>query len=66
MDLWGKQSMKENQVYTYSDVSETYNMGLKSAIYVLEQAKELTPDGIHYVLKSLKKFLSEGEDDKSK
>ena len=55
--------MSKNQKYTDGDVNKAYNMGLKSAIYVLEQAKQLTPEGIEYILASLRKFLHEDKDD---
>ena len=54
---------KYHRQYTKKDVDQAFNMGLSSAIYVLEKSKELSPDGLQYMVKSLKKLLGEGDEE---
>ena len=48
--------------YTQQDIDQAFNMGLSSAVFVLEKAEELSPDGIQYMVESLKRLL-EGEEE---
>ena len=54
---------------TYSDLlseretAMAFNMGLKTAIYVLEMAEELSPEGRRYLVEELKKQSDDNEVD---
>ena len=49
------------RLYTRQDIDQAFNKGIESAIFVLEKAEELSPDGIQYMVESLKKLISESE-----
>ena len=54
----------EEKWYTLKDLNRAFNMGLESAVYVLESSQELTPNGVELLIKSLKEMISkapEGE-----
>jgi len=54
---------------TYSDllsereVAMAFNMGLKTAIYILEMAEDLSPEGRRYLVEELKKPVADSEVD---
>ena len=46
---------------TEAEAAIAYNEGLKTAVYVLERAEKLSPEGRRYLLKELKKQIVENE-----
>ena len=38
-----------------------FNMGLQSAVFVLEKAEILSPEGRRHLIESLKKYIAENE-----
>jgi hypothetical protein len=49
-------ALKEKEVYI------SYNMGLEMAVYVLEMAEELSPEGRKHLLDELKKNIGKSEE----
>ncbi len=45
--------------YSLKDLNRAFNMGLESAVFILENAEGLTPNGIKYLTESLKKIIEE-------
>jgi hypothetical protein len=50
-----RQLLKENEF------NMAFNMGLQSAVFVLEKAERLSPEGRSYLIKLLKKNIAENE-----
>ena len=48
--------------YSLNDLNRAFNMGLESAVFVLENAEGLTPNGLRYLTESLKKIIGERYD----
>jgi len=46
--------------YSLKDLNRAFNMGLESAVFVLESAEGLTPKGIRELTESLKKMVADG------
>ena len=49
------------KVLKEKEVKMAFNMGLQSAVYVLEKAEKLSPRGLRYLLESLKKNIAESD-----
>ena len=43
------------------EVNLVFNMGLETAVYLLEEAEDLSPRGRRYLLESLKKQIADSE-----
>ena len=46
---------------TEAEAAVAYNDGLKTAVYILERAEKLSPEGRRYLLEELKKQIVENE-----
>ena len=46
--------------YSLKDLNRAFNMGLESAVFVLENAEGLTSKGIRDLTESLKKMVADG------
>jgi len=49
------------QVSKEKGISISFNMGLEMAVFVLEMAEQLSPEGRKHLLESLKKNIRESE-----
>jgi len=49
------------KVLKEKEAKMAFNMGLQSAVYVLEKAEKLSPRGLRYLLESLKKNIAESD-----
>ena len=49
------------RLLTIRDINRVFNMGLQSAVSVLEMSEKLSPEGRKYLLELLKKNISENE-----
>ena len=49
------------KVLKEEEVNIAFNMGLQSAVYVLEKAERLSPRGRRYLLELLKKNIAESD-----
>ncbi len=49
------------RLLTIRDINRIFNMGLQSAVSVLEMSEKLSPEGRKYLLELLKKNISENE-----
>ena len=47
------------KTYTVDDIYAAYNMGLEWAVFILEEAEELTPKGRRYLIERLKMDIAE-------
>jgi hypothetical protein len=50
-----------NELLTEKEAAIAYNEGLKAAVYVLERAEKLSPEGRRYLLEELKKQIADNE-----
>ena len=51
------------QLLTEREVSMVFNMGLQSALFVLEKAERLSSEGRKYLIGEMKKYIAESEID---
>ncbi len=49
------------RLLTIRDINRVFNMGLQSAVSVLEMSEKLSPEGRKYLLELLKKSILENE-----
>jgi len=49
------------KVLKEKEVKMAFNMGLRSAVYVLEKAEKLSPRGLRYLKDELKKNIAESD-----
>ena len=49
------------QILTEKEVSIAFNMGLQTAIYVLEKSEELSAEGRRFLLEKLRKQIEKNE-----
>ncbi len=49
------------QLLTEREAAIAYNEGLKAAVYILERAEKLSPEGRRYLLEELKKQIADSE-----
>ena len=49
------------QMQTDREASMAFNMGLQTAVYVLEKAEELSADGRRFLIEELKKKITNSE-----
>ena len=56
----------DQELYQHSlterEFTTAFNMGLQTAVYILETAEMLSPEGRRLLLKELKNKIAEGED----
>ncbi len=48
----------DQQIPTEREATAAFNMGLQTAIYVLEKAEELSAEGRRYLLEELRKQIA--------
>lgn len=48
----------EEKWYTLKDLNRAFNMGLESAVYILERSEELSREGIKLLTWALKEKIS--------
>lgn len=49
------------QILTEREATLAFNMGLQTAVFVLEKAEELSAEGRRYLLEELKRQIAESE-----
>jgi hypothetical protein len=49
------------QLYTEKETAMAFNMGLQTAIYVLEKAEELSDEGRRFLIHELRKQIENSE-----
>jgi hypothetical protein len=62
---WGELNMltqSHARIETTRETAMAFNMGLQTAIYVLEKAEALSAEGRRYLIEELKKQIGNSED----
>lgn len=49
------------QLYTERETAMAFNMGLQTALYVLEKAEDLSAEGRRYLIEALRKQIEDSE-----
>ena len=49
------------QLYTERETTMAFNMGLQTALYVLEKAEDLSAEGRRYLIEALRKQIEDSE-----
>ena len=53
----------DNHSLTDRDLRTAYNMGLQTALYLLETAEALSPKGRRLLIQELRKQIADGQDE---